>query len=71
MRAKETTWCLATQLYEGIDLGNKELLGLITYYENRFKHVSQKQLNMRLVLTSLEAYGTEYIGTEKKKETKK
>ncbi|PGT01557.1 DNA topoisomerase I [Bacillus anthracis] len=69
MRAKKTMM-LAQQLYEGIDLGKQGTVGLITYMRTDSTRVSETaQTEVRTYIT--EAFGTEYIGTEKKKETKK
>ena len=68
MRAKKTMM-LAQQLYEGIDLGKQGTVGLITYMRTDSTRISETaQTEARTYIT--EAYGTEYIGTEKKKETK-
>lgn len=69
MRAKKTMM-LAQQLYEGIDLGKQGTVGLITYMRTDSTRISETaQTEARTCIT--EAFGTEYIGTEKKKETKK
>ncbi|KMP24683.1 DNA topoisomerase I [Bacillus cereus] len=69
MRAKKTMM-LAQQLYEGIDLGKQGTVGLITYMRTDSTRISETaQTEARTFIT--EAFGTEYIGTEKKKETKK
>lgn len=69
MRAKKTMM-LAQQLYEGIDLGKQGTVGLITYMRTDSTRISETaQTEARTYIT--EAFGTEYIGTEKKKETKK
>ncbi|PGB03324.1 type I DNA topoisomerase [Bacillus toyonensis] len=69
MRAKKTMM-LAQQLYEGIDLGKQGIVGLITYMRTDSTRISETaQTEARTYIT--EAYGAEYIGTEKKKETKK
>lgn len=69
MRAKKTMM-LAQQLYEGIDLGKQGTVGLITYMRTDSTCISETaQTEARTYIT--EAYGTEYIGAEKKKETKK
>ncbi|EEK77520.1 DNA topoisomerase 1 [Bacillus cereus R309803] len=69
MRAKKTMM-LAQQLYEGIDLGKQGTVGLITYMRTDSTRISETaQTEARAYIT--EAFGTEYIGTEKKKETKK
>ncbi|NIE92080.1 type I DNA topoisomerase [Bacillus sp. Ab-1751] len=69
MRAKKTMM-LAQQLYEGIDLGKQGTVGLITYMRTDSTRISETaQTEARTYIT--EAYGTEYIGTEKKKEMKK
>ncbi|MCW9131028.1 type I DNA topoisomerase [Bacillus paramycoides] len=69
MRAKKTMM-LAQQLYEGIDLGKQGTVGLITYMRTDSTRISETaQTEARNYIT--EAFGTEYIGTEKKKETKK
>ncbi|HHQ2460887.1 TPA: type I DNA topoisomerase [Bacillus pacificus] len=69
MRAKKTMM-LAQQLYEGIDLGKQGTVGLITYMRTDSTRISETaQSEARTYIT--EAFGTEYIGTEKKKETKK
>ncbi|MBP0814823.1 type I DNA topoisomerase [Bacillus anthracis] len=69
MRAKKTMM-LAQQLYEGIDLGKQGTVGLITYMRTDSTRISETaQTEARAYIT--EAYGTEYIGAEKKKETKK
>ncbi|PEU84551.1 DNA topoisomerase I [Bacillus anthracis] len=69
MRAKKTMM-LAQQLYEGIDLGKQGTVGLITYMRTDSTRISETaQTEVRTYIT--EAFGTEYIGTEKKKETKK
>ncbi|KEK25761.1 type I DNA topoisomerase [Bacillus gaemokensis] len=69
MRAKKTMM-LAQQLYEGIDLGKQGTVGLITYMRTDSTRISETaQEEARSYIT--EAFGSEYIGTEKKKETKK
>jgi DNA topoisomerase-1 len=69
MRAKKTMM-LAQQLYEGIDLGKQGTVGLITYMRTDSTRISETaQTEARDYIT--EAFGAEYIGTEKKKETKK
>ncbi|MDM5235534.1 DNA topoisomerase I [Bacillus cereus] len=69
MRAKKTMM-LAQQLYEGIDLGKQGTVGLITYMRTDSTRISETaQTEARAYIT--EAFGEEYIGTEKKKETKK
>ncbi len=69
MRAKKTMM-LAQPLYEGIDLGKQGTVGLITYMRTDSTRISETaQTEARTYIT--EAFGTEYIGTEKKKETKK
>ncbi|AJM82284.1 TPA: type I DNA topoisomerase [Bacillus anthracis] len=69
MRAKKTMM-LAQQLYEGIDLGKQGTVGLIAYMRTDSTRISETaQTEARTYIT--EAYGTEYIGAEKKKETKK
>ncbi|PQZ54440.1 MULTISPECIES: type I DNA topoisomerase [Bacillus] len=69
MRAKKTMM-LAQQLYEGIDLGKQGTVGLITYMRTDSTRISETaQTETRDYIT--EAFGAEYIGTEKKKETKK
>ncbi|HDR4419647.1 TPA: type I DNA topoisomerase [Bacillus cereus] len=69
MRAKKTMM-LAQQLYEGIDLGKQGTVGLITYMRTDSTRISETaQTEARAYIT--EAFGAEYIGTEKKKETKK
>ncbi|MED0959487.1 DNA topoisomerase I [Bacillus cereus] len=69
MRAKKTMM-LAQQLYEGIDLGKQGTVGLITYMRTDSTRISETaQTEARNYIT--EAFGAEYIGTEKKKETKK
>ncbi|MGD6888819.1 type I DNA topoisomerase [Bacillus mobilis] len=69
MRAKKTMM-LAQQLYEGIDLGKQGTVGLITYMRTDSTRISETaQTEARTYIT--EAFGAEYIGTEKKKETKK
>ncbi|WP_242226246.1 type I DNA topoisomerase [Bacillus cereus group sp. BfR-BA-01358] len=69
MRAKKTMM-LAQQLYEGMDLGKQGTVGLITYMRTDSTRISETaQTEARTYIT--EAYGTEYIGAEKKKETKK
>ncbi|WP_263696131.1 type I DNA topoisomerase [Bacillus thuringiensis] len=69
MRAKKTMM-LAQQLYEGIDLGKQGTVGLITYMRTDSTRISETaQTEARAYIT--ETFGTEYIGTEKKKETKK
>ncbi|PFJ18549.1 DNA topoisomerase I [Bacillus cereus] len=69
MRAKKTMM-LAQQLYEGIDLGKQGTVGLITYMRTDSTRISETaQTEAHTYIT--EAFGTEYIGTEKKKETKK
>ncbi|HFR4183423.1 type I DNA topoisomerase [Bacillus cereus] len=69
MRAKKTMM-LAQQLYEGIDLGKQGTVGLITYMRTDSTRISETaQTEARTYIT--EVYGTEYIGAEKKKETKK
>ena len=65
MRAKKTMM-LAQQLYEGIDLGKQGTVGLITYMRTDSTRISETaQTEARTYIT--EAYGTEYIGAEKKK----
>ncbi|PGD98464.1 type I DNA topoisomerase [Bacillus pseudomycoides] len=69
MRAKKTMM-LAQQLYEGIDIGKQGIVGLITYMRTDSTRISETaQEEARSYIT--EAFGSEYIGTEKKKETKK
>ncbi|MGU3367845.1 type I DNA topoisomerase [Bacillus mycoides] len=69
MRAKKTMM-LAQQLYEGIDLGKQGTVGLITYMRTDSTRISETaQTEARDYIT--EAFGVEYIGTEKRKETKK
>ncbi|MBJ8102917.1 MULTISPECIES: type I DNA topoisomerase [Bacillus cereus group] len=69
MRAKKTMM-LAQQLYEGIDLGKQGTVGLITYMRTDSTRISETaQTEARTYIT--ESFGAEYIGTEKKKETKK
>ncbi|WP_377864649.1 type I DNA topoisomerase [Bacillus sp. R86525] len=69
MRAKKTMM-LAQQLYEGIDLGKQGTVGLITYMRTDSTRISETaQTEARAYIT--ESFGAEYIGTEKKKETKK
>ncbi|EOP66526.1 DNA topoisomerase 1 [Bacillus cereus VDM006] len=69
MRAKKTMM-LAQQLYEGIDIGKQGTVGLITYMRTDSTRISETaQEEARSYIT--EAFGSEYIGTEKKKETKK
>ena len=69
MRAKKTMM-LAQQLYEGIDLGKQGTVGLITYMRTDSTRISETaQEEARSYIT--DAFGSEYIGTEKKKETKK
>ncbi|SDY40557.1 type I DNA topoisomerase [Bacillus sp. 166amftsu] len=69
MRAKKTMM-LAQQLYEGIDIGKQGTMGLITYMRTDSTRISETaQEEARSYIT--EAFGSEYIGTEKKKETKK
>ncbi|GAB6441457.1 MULTISPECIES: type I DNA topoisomerase [Bacillus] len=69
MRAKKTMM-LAQQLYEGIDLGKQGTVGLITYMRTDSTRISETaQTEARTYIT--DAFGAEYIGTEKKKETKK
>lgn len=69
MRAKKTMM-LAQQLYEGIDLGKQGTVGLITYMRTDSTRISETaQTEARTYITEL--FGAEYIGTEKKKETKK
>ncbi|MEN1934333.1 type I DNA topoisomerase [Paenibacillus sp. 102] len=69
MRAKKTMM-LAQQLYEGIDIGKQGTVGLITYMRTDSTRISETaQAEARSYIT--EAFGSEYIGTEKKKETKK
>ncbi|MFA2840673.1 type I DNA topoisomerase [Bacillus paranthracis] len=69
MRAKKTMM-LAQQLYEGIDLGKQGTVGLITYMRTDSTRISETaQTEARTYIT--EVFGTEYIRTEKKKETKK
>jgi len=69
MRAKKTMM-LAQQLYEGIDLGKQGTVGLITYMRTDSTRISETaQTEARDYIT--EAFGAEYIGTEKRKETKK
>lgn len=51
------------------DLGKQGTVGLITYMRTDSTRISETaQTEARTYIT--EAYGTEYIGTEKKKETK-
>ncbi|PHB24670.1 type I DNA topoisomerase [Bacillus pseudomycoides] len=69
MRAKKTMM-LAQQLYEGIDIGKQGTVGLITYMRTdstRISETAQEEAGSYIT----EAFGSEYIGTEKKKETKK
>ncbi|MGG0259832.1 type I DNA topoisomerase [Bacillus mycoides] len=69
MRAKKTMM-LAQQLYEGIDLGKQGTVGLITYMRTDSTRISETaQTEAGDYIT--EAFGAEYIGTEKRKETKK
>ncbi|MFJ8529704.1 type I DNA topoisomerase [Bacillus sp. NPDC094106] len=69
MRAKKTMM-LAQQLYEGIDIGKEGTVGLITYMRTDSTRISETaQEEARSYIT--DAFGSEYIGTEKKKETKK
>ncbi|WP_459499835.1 type I DNA topoisomerase [Bacillus sp. C1] len=69
MRAKKIMM-LAQQLYEGIDIGKQGTVGLITYMRTDSTRISETaQEEARSYIT--EAFGSEYIGTEKKKETKK
>lgn len=69
MRAKKTMM-LAQQLYEGMDLGKQGTVGLITYMRTDSTRISETaQTEARDYIT--EAFGAEYIGTEKRKETKK
>ena len=69
MRAKKTMM-LAQQLYEGIDIGKQGTVGLITYMRTDSTRISETaQEEARSYIT--EAFGSEYIGAEKKKETKK
>ncbi|OQR57682.1 type I DNA topoisomerase [Bacillus sp. CDB3] len=69
MRAKKTMM-LAQQLYEGIDLGKQGTVGLITYMRTDSTRISETaQTEARAYIT--DSFGAEYIGTEKKKETKK
>ena len=69
LRAKKTMM-LAQQLYEGIDLGKQGTVGLITYMRTDSTRISETaQTEARDYIT--EAFGAEYIGTEKRKETKK
>ncbi|MEK4736225.1 MULTISPECIES: type I DNA topoisomerase [Bacillus] len=69
MRAKKTMM-LAQQLYEGIDLGKQGTVGLITYMRTDSTRISETaQTEAHDYIT--EAFGAEYIGTEKRKETKK
>ncbi|HEK9099193.1 type I DNA topoisomerase [Bacillus pfraonensis] len=69
MRAKKTMM-LAQQLYEGIDIGKQGTVGLITYMRTDSTRISETaQEEARSYIT--EAFGSEYIGTEKKKEAKK
>ncbi|MDM5156020.1 type I DNA topoisomerase [Bacillus sp. DX1.1] len=69
MRAKKTMM-LAQQLYEGIDIGKQGTVGLITYMRTDSTRISETaQGEARSYIT--EAFGSDYIGTEKRKETKK
>ncbi|CAM4022706.1 DNA topoisomerase I [Bacillus manliponensis] len=69
MRAKKTMM-LAQQLYEGIDLGKQGTVGLITYMRTDSTRISETaQGEVRSYIE--EAFGLDYIGTQKKKETKK
>lgn len=69
MRAKKTMM-LAQQLYEGIDLGKQGTVGLITYMRTDSTRISETALGeVRSYIE--EAFGLDYIGTQKKKETKK
>ncbi len=67
MRAKKTMM-LAQQLYEGIDLGKQGTVGLITYMRTDSTRISETAQTEACTYIT-EAFGTEYIGTEKKKET--
>lgn len=69
MRAKKTMM-LAQQLYEGIDIGKQGTVGLITYMRTDSTRISETaQGEVRSYIE--EAFGEDYIGTQKKKETKK
>ncbi|MCM3736196.1 type I DNA topoisomerase [Bacillus cytotoxicus] len=69
MRAKKTMM-LAQQLYEGIDIGKQGTVGLITYMRTDSTRISETaQQESRSYIE--EAFGADYIGTQKKKETKK
>lgn len=60
---------LAQQLYEGIDIGKQGTVGLITYMRTDSTRISETaQGEARSYIT--EAFGSDYIGTEKRKETK-
>ncbi|SFB97183.1 DNA topoisomerase I [Bacillus sp. 491mf] len=69
MRAKKTMM-LAQQLYEGIDIGKQGTVGLITYMRTDSTRISETaQQEARSYIE--EAFGADYIGTQKKKESKK
>ncbi|EMA6341195.1 type I DNA topoisomerase [Bacillus cytotoxicus] len=69
MRAKKTMM-LAQQLYEGMDIGKQGTVGLITYMRTDSTRISETaQEEARSYIG--DAFGSEYIGTGKKKETKK
>ncbi|MFD0771075.1 type I DNA topoisomerase [Bacillus sp. CGMCC 1.60114] len=68
MRAKKTMM-LAQQLYEGIDIGKQGTVGLITYMRTDSTRISETaQQEARSYIE--EAFGADYIGTQKKKESK-
>ncbi|SFI23076.1 MULTISPECIES: type I DNA topoisomerase [unclassified Bacillus (in: firmicutes)] len=69
MRAKKTMM-LAQQLYEGIDIGKQGTVGLITYMRTDSTRISETaQQEARSYIE--EAFGADYIGAQKKKESKK
>ncbi len=68
-RAKKTMM-LAQQLYEGIDLGKEGTVGLITYMRTDSTRVSETAQNESKQYIE-QAYGKEFLSTEKKKEKKK
>ncbi|MGG0184541.1 type I DNA topoisomerase [Bacillus rhizoplanae] len=68
MRAKKTMM-LAQQLYEGMDIGKQGTVGLITYMRTdstRISETAQQEASSYIE----EAFGADYIGTQKKKESK-
>ncbi|MCP1124746.1 type I DNA topoisomerase [Bacillus sp. 3103sda1] len=68
MRAKKTMM-LAQQLYEGMDIGKQGTVGLITYMRTDSTRISETaQQEARSYIE--EAFGADYIGTQKKKESK-